>query len=165
MAASTIGTSQVNAVIIGRWNNDTPEPIILESAIDVSDISWIQRSGYKEFFTFVGRSLLQRCSAGTNVIDHEGYHCHVILRESGLGAVAITGMGYPARVAVTALRSVLTDFDKEHATTWRAAVKDGACPCAAVGEMLAKMSNPGEIDKLSKVQASLDETKDLMVCV
>eukprot|EP01138_Halocafeteria_seosinensis_P001887 gb/GECG01001933.1/.p1 GENE.gb/GECG01001933.1/~~gb/GECG01001933.1/.p1 ORF type:complete len:199 (+),score=28.74 gb/GECG01001933.1/:1-597(+) len=153
---------KIQSIAILRWNNDTEEPLVLDMDSDVSEFGFFQRNGVKEFLVFVGRTLAKRCPVGTHVVDHEGYHCHVVVQADGLVGVAVCDRDYPSRVALSMVRELLAGFIKEY-SNWRSVSTDYACRYEPLSKALAEYQQPEKVDKIMRVQTQLDETKSVLV--
>ena len=156
------GYGKILSVSILRWNNDTPEAVTLDAAYNLSDYSFFQKGGIKEFLGFAARTVMRRIGPGINAVDYEGNLVYCFVQQDGLGAIAMTGKAYPARVAVTMLKELLAAFRAAHAATWRAAVADGACKFARLEEVLREYEDPTKVDKIMKLNVQLAETKEML---
>mmetsp|Transcript_7545 Transcript_7545/g.26929 ORF Transcript_7545/g.26929 Transcript_7545/m.26929 type:complete len:198 (-) Transcript_7545:261-854(-) len=151
---------KVLSVHVLRWNNDTPQPVMLSAAHDLSEFGFFQRGGVQEMLTFVARTLTQRLT-GMQVVDHEGYHCHVVVKTDGLASVMVTDLEYPARVAFQAVQGLLDEFNMAQ-PEWRAVTVDGGADFPGTEACLKKYQNPREVDKIMRIQADLEETKEVL---
>ncbi|CAE7277587.1 YKT61, partial [Symbiodinium sp. KB8] len=91
------------------------------------------------------------------------HHLHVVAQSNGLFGVVLTSASYSKRVAITMIREQLAAFEKEHGTRWKSATEDNSHPLPSLEEALAKYQKPEEVDKLLRVQRSLDDTKEILV--
>lgn len=143
-----------------RWNGDTPSPVILSAAHDLSDFGWFQRGSVEEMLVFVSRTLTQRVS-GLQVVEHEGYHVHCVVQGDGLAGVAVCDKEYPSRVAFSAVQQLLGSFGEE-VRGWRAITEDNKVDYPGTATTLKKWQKPEEVDKIMKIQTDLEETKEVL---
>ena len=154
---------KVNSIGILRWCGDTEEPVVLSFAANVAEFGYFQRGGMREFFTFVSRSLTKRVKSGTHVVDHEGYHVHIYAQPDGLVSVVLTDAEYPARVAMSLCRELLTGFVRANGDTWKAAREDNSMEYPPLEEALKEYQTPEKVDKIMRIHTTLGETKDVLV--
>lgn len=110
--------------------------------------------------TFVARTLSARVK-GMQVVEHEGYHCHVIMQTDGIGGIAVCDSEYPSRVAFTMLKELVGDIQTAE-PRWRAVTVDNSVKFAKVEESLKKYQHPEEVDKILKIHTDLEETKEVL---
>ena len=107
-------TYKMLCISVMRWNQDTEEPIILESAYNLAEYSFFTRGPVQEFMTFACRTVMKRLTAGTNAIEYEGNHMYCVVQPDGLGIVVMTDKSYPGRVAIKLARDLLEAFKAVH---------------------------------------------------
>mmetsp|Transcript_40183 Transcript_40183/g.111658 ORF Transcript_40183/g.111658 Transcript_40183/m.111658 type:complete len:198 (-) Transcript_40183:76-669(-) len=151
---------KIVSIAITRWNGDTPKPVILTSASDLSDFGFFQRGGIQEMLTFVARTLTER-TTGMQVVEHEGYHCHCIVQADGLGIIATCDKEYPSRVAFQMCKNLLGEFT-ETIKGWRAEATDNAISFPSLQTTLTKYQKPTEVDKILRITTELEETKEVL---
>jgi synaptobrevin family protein YKT6 len=61
------------AIAILRYNRDTPEPVMLAQATELSSFGFFQRQGIKEMTTFFSKTIVKRTQPGQRqTVQHEG---------------------------------------------------------------------------------------------
>ncbi len=63
---------KIEAIAINRYNGDTPEPIVLDSAFNLGEYGFFQRGSVKEFLVFAARTLAKRLTSGVHAVEYEG---------------------------------------------------------------------------------------------
>ena len=144
-----------------------PNACILTSAEKLDHIGYFVRSTAREAFVFAGRTLAnQKTPPGGRVSVNEANHiCNVYADPAGRWcAVCFVTEDYPQRVAFDYLSKLSDAFLK--ATGGR--VDDSADNRAPVGfaaehsALLGSYQNANEVDKLTKIQNELEQTKVVM---
>jgi len=141
------------------------EPIVLASVADLSSYNYFTRGTISEHLRFATRTLVgrtqpsQRQSVG---LKDNPYICHIYVRADGLSGVVVADKEYPLRVAYSLIQQTMADFDKSTGGKWKQAEKDSVDAPEFMQNSLLKFQDPKEADKLTKVQKSLDEVKDVM---
>ncbi len=87
-------------------------------------------------------------------------YCYV--QADGLGGIAMTDKEYPARVAITMLKELLSAFKTAHALAWRSCKEDGACKFPKLEDALKDFQEPAKVDKIMKLNVQLAETKEVL---
>ncbi len=106
---------KILSVSIVRWNEDTPEPVILSQAQNLADFGMFKRGGVSQMLTFFTRTLMKRTGAGKRqTVSHEGFLCHCYMRSDGLGGVAVCDEEYPARVAFSLISTLQQQFGEKY---------------------------------------------------
>jgi len=134
--------------ILYKYNEDK-EPYCLCAVSDLSGFNYFTRNTVAEHLRFASRTVVQRTTPGTRQtvgLKDNPFLCHTYVRADGLSGVLVADKDYPLRVG-NKWKDVTKDLEQE--------------PVFMVAD-LAKYQNPTEADKLSKVQKSLDEVKDIM---
>uniref|UniRef100_A0A1D1Z189 VAMP-like protein YKT61 n=1 Tax=Anthurium amnicola TaxID=1678845 RepID=A0A1D1Z189_9ARAE len=139
-----------------------PDPLVLANATDVSHFGYFQRSAAKEFILFVARTVAKRTPPGQRQsVQHEEYKVHSYNR-NGLCALAFMDDHYPVRSAFSLLNKVLDEYQRSFGESRRTVQADVSQPWPYLNEALTKFQDPGEADKLLKIQRDLDETKIIL---
>ncbi|XP_068638030.1 VAMP-like protein YKT61 [Aristolochia californica] len=154
---------KITALLLLKCGSDgASDAIILANASDVSQFGYFQRTGAREFIVFIGRTVANRTPPGQRQsVQHEEYKVHSYNR-NGLCAVAFMDDHYPVRSAFSLLNKVLDEYQKNFGDSWRAATADATQAWPYLTEALTKFQDPGEADKLLKIQRDLDETKIIL---
>ena len=64
---------KILSISLVRWHEDTPEPVILTQAQNLSDFGMFKRGGVSQMLTFFTRLLMKRTKFGSRQsILHEG---------------------------------------------------------------------------------------------
>lgn len=156
--------ARITAIVILRWNRDTEQPVILDMATDVSNFWIFGRASVVETLRFGCRVIAQRLLPGVCIVEYEGYNCHTVSISSGLVGIAVTDGSYPSRVAIGMLKSLLRDFDAVFGGgRWRTAVRDNSCKFEPLEKALVDFQTPEKMDAISRVHATVDETKGVIV--
>lgn len=140
------------------------EPLILSSAVDVSNVGIWQRSSAREFLIFLSRTVAKRMQpmSRTQVNEKE----HVLFAQSfangSLVATAVADSEYNARVAFSMLANVSTQFAEQFRGQWEGATRDNALTWAFIDATLVKYQNPAEADQIMKIQKDIEDTKIIM---
>lgn len=151
--------ARTNSRVLPLHPKDTPEPVLLATAFDLSSYGFFQRSNVKEFIIFFTRTLVKRTARGTRQsIDHENYVVHVHLRQDGLAGVAVCDAEYPQRVAYGALNQLLLDFHESYGDRWPMVLSDTSFAFPPLEEAIVKFQDPAKADKLTKIHEDLEKT-------
>eukprot|EP00834_Sanchytrium_tribonematis_P000460 NODE_8_length_66115_cov_0.981823.p45 type:complete len:150 gc:universal NODE_8_length_66115_cov_0.981823:35939-35490(-) len=116
-----------------------PDCKVKQSAFDLYDFSYFQRSSVQEFMNFAAKTIADRTLPGQRQsVKQDTYmiHCYC---QSGDVAVCITDQSYPSRVAYHLLTKALT--------------------ASQIEALLKEYQKPEQVDQLLGVQKELDETK------
>jgi len=150
--------------ILYKYNEDK-EPYCLCAVSDLSGFNYFTRNTVAEHLRFASRTVVQRTTPGTRQtvgLKDNPFLCHTYVRADGLSGVLVADKDYPLRVAFSLLSKTMTDYEGKVGNKWKDVTKDLEQEPVFMVADLAKYQNPTEADKLSKVQKSLDEVKDIM---
>lgn len=145
-----------------RVNADADaQPIRVTSAWNLTNLSFWERSAAKQMMTFGCRTVVARTDVGVRQsVTMEQHMCHVFVRGDGMACVMLTNKDYNARVAFSFMTKVLRDHAQQHAQ------QHGEVDCdtqnVALESELARYQDPREADALSRINATLDDTKQIM---
>lgn len=118
------------------------------SALDLSSVGYFGRSAARELLSFTAKTLAERTPPGTRHGVQDGhYTLYAFARPDGLCAVLAADGDYPQRVAYDLLRRAMEAHGE-------------ATPSLA--DLLSQYQNPAQADKLTAVQAALDETQAVL---
>ena len=139
------------------------EPVVLSQAFEVSEFGFFQRSGVREFLTFCTKTFTKRTKSGSRqVVEHEGYLCHVQMKANGLGMCVITDKEYPGRVAFSLINDTLMKFEEACGKLWASAQANAFDTFEPVVHAINHFQDPQEADKICKIQKQLDDTMNVM---
>mmetsp|Transcript_6538 Transcript_6538/g.11149 ORF Transcript_6538/g.11149 Transcript_6538/m.11149 type:complete len:202 (-) Transcript_6538:609-1214(-) len=152
---------KLTAICILKWNGQETAPVFLGSAIDVSNFGYFQRPAVREGIMFIARTIVQRTSSGQRqTVKNAEYLCHVYVKpESGLAAIVMADGDYPVTAAFSVIHKLLDDFSEQAGDSWQNAEADCLLATPLLEPALTKYQDPTQVDKLSKIQKDLDETK------
>ena len=165
---STLRYTTLNpSLAILRFNEDTPEPIMLTQATKLDDFGFFQRGTVREMITFFSKTITKRTECGSRQsVQNEEYYVHVYMRSDGLCGCVTCDAEYPARVAFSLLSKVLEDFDTVFASgkpnCWRIVKADDALVWPQLDDIITKYQNPAEADQITKIQKNLDDTREVL---
>ena len=155
---------KILAACVIRWNSDTEEPVILDGAYNLADYSFFTRGSVQEFLVFANKVVMKRVPAGIQAIDYEGNKIYCFVQPDGLGVLITTDKDYKQRVAIAMAKELMGDFRAAHpAAAWRGCARDGGCKLPKLESALRDWQDPAKVDKIERVQAQLNETKEVMV--
>lgn len=67
-----------------RYNPDTPEPIMLQQACELSHFGFFQRGSVREMITFFNKTIAKRTPPGQRQsVQNEEYFVHIYMRADG----------------------------------------------------------------------------------
>ncbi|KAJ9462499.1 VAMP-like protein YKT61 [Diplonema papillatum] len=154
------------SISVFKTRGSGEEPIVLASAMNVSSFSILQRSGAKEFITFISRTVAGRTQPNTRqqVVEQE-YRAYTHARSDGLACVVCTNEPYPERVAFALCNQTMTEFTEAFAGQYETAtnLKDNHFDWPQLTKTLTKYQNPREADQVLKIQKDLEEIQTLML--
>jgi synaptobrevin family protein YKT6 len=152
------------SVCVLRWNSDTEDPVILDAAYNLADYSFFTRGSVQEFLVFANKVVMKRVPAGIQGVDYEGNKIYCFVQADGLGVLITADKDYKSRVAIAMAKELMGDFRAAHpAAAWRGCVKDGGCKLPKLESALRDYQDPTKVDKIEKLHAQLNETKEVMV--
>jgi len=139
------------------------DPFVLCNAEELSSYGYFQRKGVKEMLNFFNKTMIKRTEPGQRQsITHECHVVHCYVRSDGLAGSVVTDAEYPSRVAFVLLTQILEDFVVTVGTPWRTVSEPDSISFPAIDEYLRRYQNPGEADKVTKIQQDLDETTQIL---
>lgn len=139
-------------------------PIVLDTAEDLSSFNFFQRRTVREHLQFASRTFAKRTEEGKRLsvnLEEIPFLVHVHHRFGGLTCTAVTDETYPERVIFTMMSQILRDFNEEW-PDWSAQTTDTDVKTGALQRAFGKYQNPEEADKVMKIQRNLDDVKDVM---
>jgi len=149
------------------FKNGTSAPIILTGEQDVSDWSYFTRDGIKQFMVFTSRTVFNQVHNLKATVKEKEYFCHCIKAKDGFGAVLIADAEYKNSLAFILISDLLNKFRRKFSA--RADFKarctkdhgfDADFP--ELAKLLVDAQDPMKVDKVAKIQATLDQTKAVM---
>ncbi|KAH9286541.1 Synaptobrevin -like protein YKT6 [Echinococcus granulosus] len=141
------------------------KPKLLQGTYDLSSFSFFQRGSVQEFLDFTAKLVCERTALCSRAAVHENgeyYFCHVFVRQDKLCAVVFSDQEYPQRVAQTLLTKTLEDFSAEYSPSTWATMSAGGANMRKLGEYLVKYQDPRQADSLSKLQADVEDTTQIL---
>merc|ERR1739845_61840 len=139
------------------------DPIALCNAEELSSYGYFQRKGVKEMLNFFNKTMIKRTDTGQRQsITHESHVVHCYVRSDGLAGSVVTDAEYPSRVAFVLLTQMLDDFISTVGNSWMTVSDPDSISFPEIDEYLRKYQNPGEADKVTKIQQDLDETTQIL---
>ena len=145
-----------------RFNPDTPEPVMLVQACELSSFGFFQRGSVREMITFFSKTICKRTPPGQRqTVENQEYLVHVFMRSDGLCACATVDKEYPPRVAFSLLSKILEDFDSQ-VSNWRTQTVSESISWPPLDEAVVKYQDPSQADQIMRIQRHLDETKDIL---
>ncbi len=149
----------------------TPAPqtsYYLCSASDLSEFSYFTRRTIAENIRFATRTIVERATPNLRssvVIQNElPFVCHTFIRSDGLSGVVVAHKDYPPRIAFSLLYKTMQDYETKNGDKWKKVTKDMEQTTEPMYMCtdLAKYQNVTEVDKISKINQSLDDVKEIM---
>merc|ERR1739845_181639 len=135
------------------------DPIALCNAEELSSYGYFQRKGVKEMLNFFNKTMIKRTEAGQRQsITHECHVVHCYVRSDGLAGSVVTDSEYPSRVAFVLLTQILEEFIVRVGVEWKTTSSSDSISFPVIEEYLTRYQNPGEADKVTKIQQDLVET-------
>jgi len=137
--------------------------ILLDSAQELQQFGYFQRSSIKEFMEFTSKIIVERTHIGQrSCVKEQEYMCHTFVRSDSLSGVLISDHEYPTRVSQTLLTKVLEEFANRYPpASWPGAAM-GSLSYPELAAHLTKYQDPKQADAMTKLQADLDETKIIL---
>ena len=152
---------KVISIAIFRYMQDTPEPVLLSVAEDLSSFGFFQKQGVREMLVVFGKIIVKRIQPGQRItVEQEQmneYQVHSHVRADGLCGAVTADKEYPQRVAFTMLSQLLDQFAAE-VTGWPTELRENAVPFPPLAEMIVRCQDPSGFDKIMKIQKDLDDT-------
>jgi synaptobrevin family protein YKT6 len=152
-------------ICVLRTFGDGRDPVICNSAIDVSSLGFFQRNSAKEFLIFLSRTLAKRVGPLSKTqVTQDAHVISAVSSNDGICCVCVTDSEYNTRVAFTMLTQLLSDFTNQFRGKYERAdgAKDEFLPWAHIAATLTKYQNPEEADKILKLKRDIEETKVVM---
>ena len=87
-------------------------------------------------------------------------HCYV--REDLLCGVVVADREYPARVAYALISKAMKEFEDLTGDAWKRVDGDEQNTPVFMQDDLVRFQDPRQVDKITDVQANLDEVKEVM---
>lgn len=139
------------------------DPVVLCNAEELSSYGYFQRKGVKEMLNFFNKTMIKRTESGQRQsITHECHVVHCYVRSDSLAGSVVTDVEYPSRVAFVLLTQILEEFIGTVGSLWKTISEPDGVSFPAIGEYLRRYQNPGEADKVTKIQQDLDETTQIL---
>ncbi|KAJ3441144.1 synaptobrevin [Anaeramoeba flamelloides] len=148
---------KILSLCLYQWRgNNITEPKLLASAFELSSFGFFKRKAVQEWCVFISDTLVKRTNESQRQsVKENNYLCHVHNRFDNLACVAVCDSEYTPRVAFALLNKVMDDFNEIYENKLG---KLEEYPFEQIGQLLTKFQDPNQVDKLSKIQRTLDET-------
>jgi len=112
---------------------------------------------------FFNKTMIKRTECGQRQsITHECHVVHCYVRSDGLAGSVVTDSEYPSRVAFVLLTQILEEFIVTVGVEWKTTSSSDCISFPVIEEYLTRYQNPGEADKVTKIQQDLDETTQIL---
>jgi len=172
MAASSSASSskpdkgKLYSLQLYRVQDSAPKATELISILDVSSFSFFQRSTMGDFLKFGGKTIAERAkpTSARQSVQLEGNvaMAHSLLQGDICGLV-ISDSVYPQRVAFQLISEVIRKFKEQMKGKYESSSANAASikpqfPFA--DEQFKKFQDPGEADKLTKIQNDLLDVQE-----
>ena len=134
-------------------------------AKDLSSFGYFQRSTVEELLVFATRTTSERAANGSRIkiaLKEVPFNLHLYRRVDGLIGVAITDQNYPERVAQTLVTKLTSGFERKYESSWKKINQDKALHFPQIDSLMKEYANPNEADKMTALQQTLDEIKEIM---
>eukprot|EP01056_Protomagalhaensia_sp_Gyna25_P005316 Protomagalhaensia_sp_Gyna_25__5315@NODE_667_length_2877_cov_177_423538_g521_i0_p1_GENE_NODE_667_length_2877_cov_177_423538_g521_i0NODE_667_length_2877_cov_177_423538_g521_i0_p1_ORF_typecomplete_len204_score25_42Synaptobrevin/PF00957_21/1_2e16Longin/PF13774_6/5_5e10Mannitol_dh_C/PF08125_13/0_011Cyclase_polyket/PF04673_12/0_1Cyclase_polyket/PF04673_12/5_4e03_NODE_667_length_2877_cov_177_423538_g521_i013781989 len=143
--------------------------VLLSSHMDLSHFNYFVRGTVKEHVLFHSRLICARTPVGTRQtiqFEQDLGSCHAYTHSCGIAGAVLSDPEYPARVAFVLINRALAAFvEKYSPETWDTLTSDPPTLFAFPqgDELLKHFQNPNQADDLSRIQADLNEVRDIMI--
>jgi synaptobrevin family protein YKT6 len=138
---------------------------LLES-IDLSHFNFVSKPFATRSLRFGSRTISQRLKPGVRSsisMESTDYVCHIYIKKNGLAAVVVTSVNYPANVALAMCSQVLHVYRTEKGGKyWQSVSQDESHNSVAVQNLLKTAQDPTQASKLQRVQAQVDQIKNIV---
>lgn len=135
------------------------ESATIDSAVDFSDIGFLYRKNVQELCDFAVKQLAaaEDQTAYVSAKEPKIEQClfHKFRKDNSI-AIIVVDAAYPSRAAFNILRELMTEYDSTNGNFPNGQSK-------VIHKGITEYQDPNNADKLAKIQANLDETKDIMV--
>ncbi|KAJ5078381.1 synaptobrevin [Anaeramoeba ignava] len=149
---------KIISAILFRWPSDEKTPKVLAKVFDVSSFGFFQRSTVKQWAVFFSSTIIERTKTSQRQsVAENDYICHAFVRYDGLSGAAICDKEYPSRVAFSFVNKIMDDFASKYSKVWDK--ENQKFDTTDLESDLEKFQDPKSVDKLTKIQKELDETK------
>nr|CDS32034.1 synaptobrevin YKT6 [Hymenolepis microstoma] len=140
-----------------------PKPKLFQSTYELSSFGFFQRSSIQEFLDFTAKLVCERTECGArSAVQERDYFCHIFVRHDNLCGVVFSDQEYPQRVAQTLLTKTLDDFTTEYPPSTWPKLSSGGANMRKLGEYLVMYQDPREADSLTKLQADVLDTTQIL---
>ncbi|VDD80451.1 unnamed protein product [Mesocestoides corti] len=144
------------------YKGDT-KPKQLQGVYELSSFSFFQRGSVQEFLDFTAKLVCERTAVCSRAAVQESeYFCHIFVRHDKLCAVVFSDHEYPQRVAQTLLTKTLEEFTTEYPPSTWLTMSAGGANMRKLGEYLVKYQDPRQADSLSRLQADVEDTTQIL---
>ncbi|VDL59865.1 unnamed protein product [Hymenolepis diminuta] len=140
-----------------------PKPKLLQSTYELSSFGFFQRASVQEFLDFTAKLVCERTVVcARSAVQERDYFCHIFVRHDNLCGVVFSDQEYSQRVAQTLLTKTLEDFTIEYPPSTWSTLSPGGANMRKLGEYLVKYQDPRQADSLTKLQADVEDTTQII---
>eukprot|EP00657_Telonema_sp_P-1_P010055 TRINITY_DN4355_c0_g1_i1.p1 TRINITY_DN4355_c0_g1~~TRINITY_DN4355_c0_g1_i1.p1 ORF type:complete len:160 (-),score=27.87 TRINITY_DN4355_c0_g1_i1:161-640(-) len=97
-----------------------------------------------------------------DAVVHDAYVLYCRVRPGGLTAVVLCDLEYDQRVAFGCCEQILDQFLSQYPTEWEGCKDELSLPCPEIAESLVKFQDIREADKITRINAELDDVKEVL---
>jgi synaptobrevin family protein YKT6 len=145
---------KIYAMYIMQRRGDTAT--VIDSALDFTDIGFFYRRSAIEVCNIVAERLASAPTPERLVSASEQNLMFHKMRAGDIVALVVATQDYPSRVAFVILREIMHEFER----------CGGALPngqSSVIRHGITQYQQPGNADKLTRIQENLEETREIMV--
>ena len=136
------------------------DPIILSAGYDVDSFGFFQRDSIRQMCRFFSKTIVKRENPGARTqVQENDYNIFIYKKMDGLAGTIIADKDYPARVALSLIQTVLGEYVTD-VPGWRDITQQESVSYPKLADYTKKPLQ--EIDRISKIQSDLDDTKQVM---
>ena len=136
----------VKIFFIGVFRKDGSQASLIKHASDLSSFSFFQKASVDDFLKFTSKTVVERTDTNSRTSVKENiYVCHAYVRNDNTAVTVISDIEYPDKAAHSIILKVLDDF-----------------PQCNIEAFLRRFQDPKEADSIMKLQAELDDTKEIL---
>ena len=136
------------------------DPIILSAGYDVDSFGFFQRDSIRQMCRFFSKTIVKRENPGARTqVQENDYNIFIYKKMDGIAGTIIADKDYPARVALSLIQTVLGEYVTD-VPGWRDITQQESVSYPKLAEYTKKPLQ--EIDRISKIQSDLDDTKQVM---
>jgi len=154
--------TKIISICVAKYSKTTPnaDPIILSAGYDVDSYGFFQRDSIRQMCRFFTKTIVQRGQIGepTEFIEN-GHKIFLLKKRDGIAGTVITDEDFPRRPALSLITTILNDYVND-VPQWQNIDQQESVNYPKLTELTKKPLQ--EIDQISKIQADLDDTTQIM---